>query len=220
MIFQIVEGLGVLAELAALFIVLLGVMWLIYAGYEANRRKSWKKLTGIDDWDFDVTKFLKLISFLGFFLGIFCIIVGTGSLILDLPPSKAYAAEVGNQRSLFTAIFLIVLGILTFMKPLNDIPISSIIGLLAASAVCILIAVLIPDSAVKFIGGLIDIDPKWLLIIIFIVIFSVVGITVKFYTAGLMFVSKIISWPPFAFIIAVFCFIQGGALLVMGVSIL
>lgn len=217
MVFQVVEGLKLLSELSALFIVLLGVMWLVYAGYEANRRKSWKKLTGIDDWDFNITGFLRVISLLGFVLGILCIIVGVGALILDHPPGKLYAVETADARNVFTCVFLIVLGIITFMKPLNDIPISSIIGLLAASGVCILIAFLIPESAVEFIAGYFN--PKLILIIVFIVIFSIVGITVKFYTAGLMFISKIVSWPPFAFIIAIFCFIQGGMLLLLGISL-
>lgn len=216
--FQIVDGLTNIAQYGALFIILLGVMWLIYGSYEANRRKSWRKLTGVDDWDFDITKFLKILTFTGFAVGIFCLIIGVATLILDLPPSKLYAIESGNEgRHLFTSIFLIILGLLTFMKPLNDLPIASIVGLLAASAVCILIAFLIPDTAVEFIGGYVN--PKIVLIVIFLIIFAIVAVTVKFYTAGLMFLSKIISWPVLAIGISIFCFIHGFALLVLGVSI-
>lgn len=218
MLFQVVEGLTALSAFGALFMVLLGVMWVIYGAYEANRRKSWRKLTKVDDWDFPITTFLRIISLLGFVVGILCIIVGAGSLILDLPPSELYGLKIAAERNLFTGIFLIVLGFITFIKPLNDIPIASGIGLLAATGVCLLIVFLIPDVAVQFIA--LYVNPKIVLIVTFIIIFAIVAITVKFYTAGLMFISKIISWPPFAFILAAFCIIQGGSLLLTGASLL
>jgi len=51
------------------------------------------------------------------------------------------------------------------------------------------------------------------------VVFAIVALTVKFYIGSLMAISKAISWPPLAFIIAVFCLLQGFLLLVIGVSI-
>jgi len=57
------------------------------------------------------------------------------------------------------------------------------------------------------------------LIVIFLIIFAITAITVKFYTAIFMGISKIISWPPFAFIAAVFCFVQGIMLVALGTSI-
>ncbi|MFX0037359.1 MAG: hypothetical protein ACFE9I_17190, partial [Candidatus Hermodarchaeota archaeon] len=56
-------------------------------------------------------------------------------------------------------------------------------------------------------------------IILFIIIFAVVAILVKFYIGGLMGVSKVVSWPPFAFIVAIVCLIQGFLLLVVGIGI-
>ena len=217
MIFQIIESLELIAESAAIFLILLGVMWLVFGSYEANRRKGWRKLTGVDDWDFDITKILKILTFLGFIVGIVSLIIGFAGLILNVPPSKLYAVETGNYRNLFTCVFLIILGILTFMKPLNDLPIASIIGFLAGTAICVGLAFIIPDGAVEWIGGYIN--PKILLIAIFLIIFAIVAITVKFYTAGLMFISKIISFPVLALIIAAFCFLQGFSLLAYGVSI-
>ncbi len=216
---DVVDGfLRPIASFAGVFVIFLGIMWFIYASYEANRRKSWRKLTKVDDWDFDITKFLKILTLLGFAVGIFSIITGISGLILDEAPSVAYRAETGESRNLFTCIFLISLGVLTFMKPLNDLPIASVIGILAGSAICILIAIVIPDRAVEFIGGYVN--PKIVLIVVFFIIFTIVAITVKFYTAGLMFVSKVISWPPLAFIVAIFCFAQGFSLVVMGISLI
>ena len=144
---------------------------------------------------------------------------GIGELILDEPPSVAYAAvNSGAGRNLFSAILLIVFGIFTFLKPLNDLPIASVVGLLVASAAAIIVCLLIPDGLVEHIA--IHFDPKWFFIILFIIILAVVAILVKFYIGGLMRVSKIISWPPFAFIVAVLCLIQGFLLLVVGISIL
>jgi len=202
-----------LAKFAAFIILVLGVIWIIFALYEAKRRGGFKKRK-TEDYDLKVTKFLKGLTYLGFIVGIFGILSGVGGLILDVKPSVAF---IGDGRSIFTSIFLIVIGVFTFLKPLNDLPIASVVGILAASAVAIVIASVIPDVLVQHIA--IHFDPKWFFIILFIIVFAVVAILVKFYIGGLMTASKIISWPPFAFIVAVLCLIQGFLLLVVGVSI-
>ncbi|MFX0073284.1 MAG: hypothetical protein ACFFAO_19565 [Candidatus Hermodarchaeota archaeon] len=203
-----------LAEFAAFFILLLGVMWLIFSSYEANRRESWRKLTGIDDWDFDITPFLKGLTYLGFVLGILCILAGVSGLILDAPPSLAYATATENSVNYFTSILLIILGIFTFMKPLNDLPIASIIGLAAASLVSAAIV-----GVIMYFDVSITVYIAVALIVIFIIIFGIVAVVAWIYTAGLMLVSKIISWPIFAFAIAILCFIQGFMLAFLGTSI-
>jgi len=205
-----------LAEFAGFLILVLGVMWLIYAVYEAKRRGSFKERK-VEDWNFDVTKFLKVLTYLGIVVGVFSLISGIGGLILDQPPSVAYSLNTQPNKSLFTSIFLIVVGILTLMKPLNDLPIASVLGILLASVVVIIIALAIPDQLVQVIA--VFINPKVLLIIIFIFIFAIVALTVKFYIGTLMAISKMISWPPLAFILGFFCLLQGFLLLVIGVSI-
>jgi len=210
--------LGLLSAMSALFIVILGAIWLVYTFHEATRRKGFLKKK-VEDWDVDITGILKILSLSGLIIGILAIIAGVGSLILDEAPSLAYQAIAGvNERNMFTSVFLIVLGLLTFLKPLNDVPVAGVIGLLASSFICILISFMIPDNIVQFIGGYIN--PKILMAVLFIIIFAIVAITVKFWTSGLMWISKMISWPPLAFIIAIFCFIQGGLLLTMGISII
>ncbi len=203
-----------LALMAAFFLIILGIMWGIYASYEANRRKSWRKLTGVDDWDFDITKFLKVLTFLGFIVGIFSILTGAAGLILDMPPSIAYSTTTANEVNYFTSIFLIFFGILTLMKPLNDLPIASIIGF--AVSTLITVAVL---AGIMYLGISISTTIAVILIVLFLIIFGIVAVTIKFYTAGLMFLSKIISWPPIAIVLVIFCFIQGFVLLVLGTSI-
>ncbi len=207
-----------LSRWGGFFFLILGVMWIIYALYETKRRGSFKKRK-VESWDFDVTKFLKALTYIGFIVGIFSIMSGIGELILDEPPSLAYAvANPGAGKSLFSAILLIVFGIFTFLKPINDLPIASIVGLIVASAAAIIVSMLIPDTLVEHIA--IHFDPKWFFIILFIIILAIVAILVKFYIAGIMRISKIMSWPPFAFIVAIVCLIQGFLLLMLGISIL
>lgn len=206
-----------LSQWGGFFLFLLGIIWIIYALYETKRRGSFKKRK-VETWDFDVTKFLKILTYFGFIVGIFSILSGVGALILDVPPSTAYALKnptVG--RSLFTAIILIVFGIFTFLKPINDLPIASVIGLMVASLIVAIIALAIPEKFVEAIA--VFIDPKILLVIIFIIIFAIIALTAKFYMSGVMAISKALSWPPLAFIVAAFCLIQGFLLLVIGVSI-
>ncbi|TFG25294.1 MAG: hypothetical protein EU532_11850 [Promethearchaeota archaeon] len=205
-----------LAEFAGFFVLLLGAIWLIYAIYEAKRRGSFKERK-VEDWDFKITKFLKVLTYLGFLVGILSIMCGVGGLILDQPPSVAYSTTTQDAASVFTSAFLIIMGILTFLKPVNDLPFSSVLGLLAASAVVIIVAVSIPDNVVEVIA--VFIDPKLFLIILFIIIFAIIALTVKFYIGGLMTLSKVISWPPLAMIVAAFCLVQGFLLLVVGISI-
>ncbi len=205
-----------LGKLGGWLMLLLGIIWLVYAAYETSRRKSFKKRK-VEDWDFNVTKFLKGLTYIGFIIGILALISGVAGLMFDIPPSVAYATTSENSRNLFTSILLIIFGVLTFVKPANDMPLSSLIGVLAATLVVIIIALAIPQQIVDVIA--VFVNPKIVLAIIFLIIFAIVALTAKFYMSAFMAVSKVISWPPLAVIFAIFCFIQGFLLLVVGVSI-
>ncbi|KKK63778.1 hypothetical protein LCGC14_2990850, partial [marine sediment metagenome] len=162
-----------LAQLGGFFLLLLGVIWIIYAIYETKRRGSFKKRK-VETWDFDITKFLKILTYFGFIVGIFSILSGVGELILKVPPSTAYALlNSTTERNIFTAIILIVFGVFTFLKPINDLPIASVIGLLVASLIVAIITLAIPPQLVQVIA--VFIDPKILLVIIFIIIFAIIA---------------------------------------------
>ena len=90
-------------------------------------------------------------------------------------------------------------------------------GLAAGAAVALIVALLVPEWAVEIIAEVIN--PKWILVIIFIIVAVVVALTAKFYIGILQKISKFLSWPPIAFIIMIFCFAQGIALLFFGTSI-
>ena len=109
--FDFTEGfLRPLAEFAGFFTLVLGVMWLIYAIYEAKRRGSVKNRK-VEEWNFDVTKFLKFFTYFGIVIGILSLLSGVGGLILNQPPSRAFAFNNPNA-SIFTSVFLIILGVI------------------------------------------------------------------------------------------------------------
>ncbi len=210
--------LAPLARFAALILIILGIMWLIYGAYEGKRRGSFKERK-VKDWDYKITKFLQVLTYLGFLVGIIGIITGVSGIMLNEPPSLAYAGNF-NTVNYFTSILLIIIGIFTFLKPANDMPIATIIALLAGFAVVIVLSIIMPLSSK--VAQIIDVfvSAKVVFIVIFIIVFSFTAILVKFYSAGIMSLSKAISWPPFCFIIAIFCLLQGVFLAFGGVSII
>jgi hypothetical protein len=205
-----------LAEFGGLFMLILGIIWAIYVAYETKRRGSFKTRKS-EDWDFKVTKFLKGLTYLGFLVGLFTILTGAAELMFDRPPTNRYEDVTENAVNIFTAIMLIVLGILTFVKPGNDLPLASLFGLVAASAVIVIITLVLPPEVEQVIGAFINF--RLFLFIVFIIIFAIIALIIKFYTSGFMAVSKALSWPPLAVIVAAFCFLQAFLLLVFGVSI-
>ncbi len=202
-------------ESAAIMMVLSGAMAITWLGYERKRRGSFTKRKV--EVDFGITTFLRVISYLGLILGIFVVWSGVISLILDIPPSFEYRDVTEDAANHFTSIFLIVIGIAMLFFPIKDLPLASIIGLLVATGTVIVIALLVPDWAVGLIANVVD--PKWLLVIIFIIVTVVVIIAVKFYIGIFKTISKVLSWPPIALVVVIFCLVQGFALWIWGVSI-
>jgi len=205
-----------LAEFGGLFMLILGIIWAIYVAYETKRRGSFKTRKS-EEWDFDITKFLKGLTYLGFLVGLFSILTGASELMFDRQPTNRYEDVTENAVNIFTAILLIILGILAFVKPGNDLPLASLFGLVAASAVLIIITLVLPPEVEEVIGAFINF--RLFLFIVFIIIFAIIALIIKFYTSGFMAVSKALSWPPLAVIVAAFCFLQAFLLLVFGVSI-
>ncbi|MHA1669411.1 MAG: hypothetical protein ACTSV5_02410 [Promethearchaeota archaeon] len=205
------------AQSAGVMVFISAFIALTWLGYERKRRGSFTRRTASEEGEekkFDLSKFLKILSYLGIIVGILDIWAGAMGLILDIPPSFKYAA-IGADH--FTCIFLIVIGIAMLFKPVNDMPLASIIGILAGSAAALALAIFVPDSAVELIANWIN--PKLGLIITFILVTAIVAVTAKFYIGVLQKISKFLSWPPIAFIIMLFCFAQGILLWGFGISI-
>ena len=195
-----------------------GFIALTWLGYERKRRGSFTKRKVGEGAGFDITKFLRILSYAGVIVGILDKWAGTTGLIQNIPPSFRYRDLTANEADHFTCIFLIVVGIAMLFKPINDLPLASILGLLVGTTTAVVLAFLIPDNVVAWIGDYL-INPKLLMIIIFIIVSVLVAVTAKFYIGLLQAISKFLSWPPIALIIMVFSFIQGILLWGLGTSI-
>jgi len=206
------------ANSAGVMVFITGFIALTWLGYERKRRGSFTKRKIEKERGFNLSKFLRILSYAGVIVGILDIWAGTTGLIQNIPPSFRYRDLTANEADHFTCIFLIVVGIAMSFKPINDLPLASILGLLVGTATAVVLALLIPDNVVKWIGDYL-INPKLLLIIIFIIVTVLVAMTAKFYISVLQAISKFLSWPPIALIIMVFSFIQGILLWGLGTSI-
>ena len=206
------------SESAGIFVLLSGIIALTWVGFEGKRRGSFFKRKS--DSESTISKGLritmKIISYSGVIIGILDIWAGAMGLILDIPPSFKYGA-ITPHADHFTCIFLIVVGIAMFFKPVKDLPLTSMLSLIAASATVFILALLVPDSVVTFITPWIN--PKLLLIITFIIVTVLVAFIAKFFIKIPQTISKFLSFPPVAFIIMVFGFVQGILLWGFGISI-
>ena len=211
-----VEGfLNWVSESAGIFVLLSGIVAMSWFGFELVRRGSFFKRKSEDSTLSKLLKIvLRLISYSGVIVGILDIWAGSMGLILDIPPSFKYTAGGADH---FTCIFLIVVGIAMFFKPINDLPLASIIGLLAGTAAAAVLAALIPPGWEVIIAEWIN--PKLLLIIVLIVVAAIVALTAKFYIGVLQAISKFLSWPPIALVIGLFGIVQGILLWGFGISI-
>jgi hypothetical protein len=203
------------ADSAAWMIILCGAMFLVWFFYEGIRKGFWKSKK--EEWNLDtVSKGLKIVIFLGIFIGMLMIATAIITMIADLPPSFKYRDNVEDHFDWLTSISLLIFGLVMFIKPITDVPWATLIGLLAGAAVAIIIAIVVPQDLIDYGQTKIDWDIRWVIVIIFVVISTIVGLCVKFWIAGIEFLAKFMSWPPVAIILAVYCFIQGIGLLATG----
>jgi len=206
------------SESAGIFVLISGVIALTWVGFEGKRRGSFfrRKSESESTISKSLRVILRIISYSGVIVGILDIWAGAMGLILDIPPSFKYGA-ITPHADHFTCIFLIVVGIAMLFKPVKDLPLTSMLSLIAASATVFILALLVPDSVVTFITPWIN--PKLLLIIVFITVTILVAFIAKFFIKIPQAISKFLSWPPIAFIIMVFGLVQGILLWGLGISI-
>ncbi|MHA1776017.1 MAG: hypothetical protein DRO88_07465 [Promethearchaeia archaeon] len=202
----------IFGDSGAWMLIFCGLMALVWFFYEGMRR-GWIRRKK-EDWEMDsVSRFLKFLIFLGIVLGLINVITAVITISLDIPPSFAYRDNVGNHYDLLTSISLLVMGLAMFIKPLQDVPIATIVGLIAGAAVALLLAMVIPS------GFLSDSTVKWILVIVFVAITSIVGALLKVWVDGIEAVAKFLSWPPIALVLAAYCIVQGLFVLVGGTSL-
>ena len=83
------------AQSAGVMVFISAFIALTWLGYERKRRGSFTRKKSSEEGEdkkFDLSRFLKILSYLGIIVGILDIWAGTMGLILDIPPSFRYAA--------------------------------------------------------------------------------------------------------------------------------
>jgi hypothetical protein len=199
------EALRLLVERPELYFYILCGIWILDFIYEANRRKGIFGKVYDEDWDFDVTTILKILTSVFCAGGIFITFIGVTGLILGIV-SKTIS---------YTS--LIILGILTCLKPLNDLPIASILGLLAALIIGLIMALVIAAIRIFFpfeISNLMLIT----LISVLVIVFIIVAVTAKVWMLPLEIISRIVSWPVIGILGVAYCLVMG-ILLSVGVPL-
>ena len=181
---------------AGICLLVCGAVWVLDTAYEASRREGMFKRD--DNWDFDVTTLLKILTIIGCASGFVFTVVGI----------MGYMAHTITKT--LTCTSLIILGILTLLKPVNDLPIATGVAVLGTIVVAIIIAAIVYFSPL-------ELSISWqtglTLVIILAVVFIICLGIAKFWLAGPQLVSKIVSIPAISVIGAVYCFILGGIVL-------
>ena len=195
------------------------IMALIWFFNEAYRQGGFLRPKN-EEWDRDeVTMVLKIMIYAGLILGL--IVIGTAavSLIYDIPPTSKYGLNVAPEADTFTVVLLFIMGLTMFLKPLQDIPVATIIGILLGIVFTIIVVALIPDNALTWASNETNIQSKWLFVGIFLIFGTLFGSMAKFWVDGFEAVGKFLSWPPIALLMSLICFVQAIGLIGWGWSI-
>jgi hypothetical protein len=201
---------------AGWMLIIAGAMAITWMGYETKRKQAFfKKRFKKEDWEeVEVSNFLKVLSYLGLVLGILFIWAAVVGWLNNIAPSNIYDARfepsVEGPFDWLTTISLLVVGIVMFLKPINDLPWAGMIGLLAGVGVAVLLAIIVPKDWFT------NENVKWVVIGVGFVIATLVALAMKFWIGTLQSISRVLSYPPIALVVAVYCFVQGGLILLWG----
>jgi len=189
-----------------------GVMAITWMGYETKRKQAFfKRKFKKEDWEeVEVSNFLKVLSYLGLVLGVILIWAAAVSAANNIPPSNIYETRFGTQWDWLTTISCLIVGIVMFLKPINDLPWAGMIGLIAGVAIAVMLVIFVPKA------WLANENSKWIILGIGFVLASIVALAMKFWIGTLQSISRVLSYPPIALVVAVFCFVQGGLILLWG----
>ncbi|MBN1799936.1 MAG: hypothetical protein JW891_00425 [Candidatus Lokiarchaeota archaeon] len=191
-ILQITNNVG-----AGVCLLICGAVWVLDTAFEASRREGFFKRD--DNWNFDVTTLLKILTIIACSTGFIFIIIGILGYFND------------TITTTLTSTSLIILGFLTILKPVNDLPIASMIGFFSATLVALIIATIIYFSPLE----LADFKWQWgvFIVIVLVIVFIASTLIAKFWVALPKLISKIVSWPVVSVIGAAYSFILGGLVL-------
>ena len=192
-----------------------GFLFLIWFLYEVYRRKGFihsKK----EEWDLDITVPLKLIIYLGVILGLIAIGTSIVGMVYDIPPSDKM--EFLGKNDKFTSVLLLIVGFIIFIKPTMDIPWATLIAFLAGTGVVFAIVFLIPNSALEAGVEYLNVNMKWILLTVFLIVFGIVSSMLKFWFGLIETFAKFVSWPPIALLMSLLCLVQGFGVVFFGWS--
>ncbi len=216
----------IFADSGAWLLIYSGIMpliWFLYGGVKNGWVRPRKGRE--NEWDRDkVSRTLKAIIYIGLIWGI--ILIGTGivTMVLNIPPSYkfrdnvAYGADellgITNGFDWLISISLLAIGVAMFMKPLIDVPFATIIGIGAGAVASLVLAIVIPQTVTDILSEYVNM--KWVLLGVFFLVATIIGLIFKFWIGALEAVSKILSWPPVALLLAIYCFVEGFMVLLTG----
>ncbi len=208
------------AQSGGIMVIISGIIAISWLGIDRKRRGSFSKRKLEQEVEKPKQRMLillKLISWSGLVVGVLCVWAGAMGLILDIPPSFRYVEATEAHANQFTCLYLIIIGIAMFFKPIKDLPLSSLFGILVGAVATILFATLVPDTVLAdYILGKYF---KYICIAIFIIVACTVAVLFKFYLKIFVLISKVLSFPPVALGIAIFALIQGIFLYGFGLSV-
>lgn len=195
-----------------------GIMAITWMGYETKRKQAFfKRNFKKEDWEeVEVSKFLKVLSYLGLVLGVVLIWAAAVGVINNIAPSRLYDTRFGGlpldgmPLDWLTIISCFIVGIVMFLKPINDLPWAGMIGLLSGAAIAVLLVVFVPKEWLEYQNA------KWIIFGIGFIVCTLVALAMKFWIGTLQSISRVLSYPPIALVVALYCFVQGGLILLWG----
>ena len=143
----------------------------------------------------------KVISFFGFFVGIFLIVTG----------AAAWSAQ--GQVDAYTQYLLIIAGLALFLRPIKDIPWAALLGLIVGGLCAGIVYFFFPLPET-----VVGISSMWVYLVIFLVPAVIVYMVFKFVEDLLKLIGMILGSKPVTFIVGVVCIAQG-VLLLLGTNL-
>lgn len=209
---------NVFADSAAIMLVITGIMMLVWFFYEGVRRGFVKPKN--ESWERDnVSRILKIIILLGIILGVIVVVTGIMTIFLRLPPSYAYRdrySDLAKYRGfdLLTSVSLILLGLAMFLKPLEDVPVATFLAVIVAGLLGFLAIMFVPEAILQYKAM------KYIIGAVCLLTGTMIAVLSKVWIDGVEFIAKVLSWPPFAMILATYCLVQGFMLWITGYTII
>ena len=139
----------------------------------------------------------KIVSFFGFFAGIFLLVTGAAAW-------QTHATNVDT----YTIYLLIIAGVVLILRPIKDFPWAALLGLIAggAAAGAVYFFVPLPETVL-------GIASIWVYVLIFLIPAVIVYMVFKFIEDVLKLVGTLLASRPVTLIVGFICLAQGILLL-------